>query len=245
MTSLVFCMVLATPEAAAWGPTGHRVVAEIAWQQVSPKTRRALGKILGAHTLAERSTWPDWIRSDPTQSHTAPRHYMSIPDDGAVGEPEEPHILWAIEQAEVALADTGRETSERLEALSWLVHLVGDVHQPLHVGRSDDRGGNMVFVEWMGRQSNLHHVWDEDMIDFEQWSYTELASLLGGRPAPAAWSTDPPTAWAQESFELRSMVYDIGDSKLAWEYRYRAWPVVERRLQQAGVRLAARLDALL
>ena len=233
--------------AAAWGPTGHRAVAEIAQQQVRPRTARRLRALMGEETLAIASTWPDWIRSESSDYDTW--HYCSIPDGTTVAawlpHREAPDVLSAITAAEAAVADRELPRKDRVRAVRWLVHLVGDVHQPLHVGRSEDRGGTKVDVQWMGMPTNLHVVWDEAMIDHDRWSYTELADVLQRMPVQPGWRADPPEVWAQESLDLRPLVYDIGDGALSWGYRYKALPVVKRRLLQAGLRLAERLDRAL
>ncbi|HUP42959.1 MAG TPA: S1/P1 nuclease, partial [Thermoanaerobaculia bacterium] len=135
---------------------------------------------------------------------------------------------------------------DRVQALRFLVHFVGDVHQPLHVGRRADRGGNEILVLWFGEPTNLHSVWDGRMIESEELSFTELARFID-HPTPeelAAWRAGGYREWIAESFALRPEVYDLGDRRLGYGYAYEKLPIVRRRLLQAGVRLAGLLETI-
>jgi hypothetical protein len=127
-----------------------------------------------------------------------------------------------------------------------MVHFVGDVHQPLHVGRRADRGGNGVEVTWFRDQTNLHSVWDYLLIENERLSFSELAAFID-HPTLAelqAWQGSPVAEWVRESKAERERVYEIGDGKLGYAYAYENIPLVKRRLLQAGVRLAGLLNAI-
>src|SRR6185436_16787133 len=120
------------------------------------------------------------------------------------------------------------------ESLRMLIHLVGDIHQPLHVGRPGDRGGNDVKLKWFGSDSNLHRVWDSDMIDGTRLSYTELAESLY-KPNAAevkTWQGTSVRDWASESIGLRKQVYDIGDGKLGYQYQYKYFNIARDRMAQ-------------
>jgi hypothetical protein len=123
---------------------------------------------------------------------------------------------------------------------------VGDIHQPLHVGCCDDNGGNKVKVKWFGRDTNLHTVWDSNMIDDTKLSYTELASYLD-EPDQATiidWQKKSVRHWADESKTFRKQVYEIGDGSLSYKYSYKNLPVVKERMLQAGIHLAAILNEI-
>ena len=132
------------------------------------------------------------------------------------------------------------------EYLKMLVHLVGDIHQPLHVGCCDDQGGNKVKVKWFGRDTNLHIIWDNNMIDETKLSFTELAGFLG-EPDMASlfsWQKNSVRAWADESMSFRTQVYDIGDGNLGYKYSYKYYPIAKQRMMQAGIRLAGILNQI-
>ena len=246
---VVVLAVVAPIHAFGWGANGHRVVGEIAARHVSPWTAREVAVLLDGDGLAEVANWPDDIKSDPRWGHAYSWHFLSIDDGETLGTTaRDPRgdVLEALHRFEAALRSPAAGRQERVEALKFLVHFAGDAHQPLHVGRRDDRGGNDVRVTWFGEPRNLHSVWDEGLIESLDLSFTELANFLDD-PTPAqiaAWQAAPYEEWVRESFALRPPVYDVGDGKLSWDYRYRALPILERRLLEAGVRLAGRLDAI-
>jgi len=239
-------LMLPSP-AAAWGPIGHRVVGRIAEHHLDPGAQSALACLLGSESLARASTWPDEVRSDPAWKRIDPWHYVSI-DDGETYETTAKNpggdVIEAIGRFTAVLRDPAASREQKAEAVRFLVHFVGDIHQPLHVGRRADLGGNRVEVTWFGAPSNLHSVWDNGMIESEKLSFSELADFLDHPSAGEviAWQAGGVLDWAVESYGQRSQVYDIGDGKLSWVYGYRKVPVVRLRLVQAGVRLAGLLN---
>jgi hypothetical protein len=133
-----------------------------------------------------------------------------------------------------------------IEYLKMLVHLVGDIHQPLHVGCCDDQGGNKVKVKWFGRDSNLHSTWDSNMIDDTKLSFTELAGFLTEPDAASIASLQKNSVldWASESMSFRKQVYDIGDGNLGYKYSYKYFSIAKQRMMQAGIRLAGVLNQI-
>ena len=133
-------------------------------------------------------------------------------------------------------------------ALKCLVHLIGDIHQPLHVGNGEDRGGNDIKLEYFWRGSNLHRVWDSGIIDGQNYSYTEYADLIDHATEAqlAEWSTFDVLVWANESKELRSQSYETmtEDLKLTYRYNFDNIALVNQRLLQAGIRLANVLNEI-
>ena len=127
-----------------------------------------------------------------------------------------------------------------------LIHLIGDIHQPFHVGCCDDRGGNNVKVKWFGDGSNLHRVWDSDMIDGTRLSYTELANAVGKPSGETLLKLLKGTSWdwAKESMSMRKQVYAMGDGNLGYKYSYQHFGNVKQRILEAGVRLAGVLNTI-
>lgn len=250
MARLLLLLACVAGPVWAWGPTGHRAVGQIAERRLSAA---ALGKttaLLEGASLAEVSTWADEIRSDPAWRHADPWHYINLADDEdlvTVARNPAGDALEAIDRFAAVLADRSAPGERRAEALRFLVHLVGDLHQPLHVGRADDRGGNAVEARWFGRPTNLHRVWDSDLIDGEQLSFSEWARFLdrAGPDEVRRTQDSTPLDWARESFALRAACYEIGDGELGYAYAWRHLPTVRRRLLEAGLRLAALLERLL
>jgi hypothetical protein len=235
---------LARP-AAAWGPTGHRAVGRVAEHHLTPEAARAERDLLGSEQLAYVTTWADEIRSEARGAKAEAWHWVTIPDGQTYeATPRNPDgdVLEAIARMEKVLGDRTAPHLERTEAVKWLSHLIGDLHQPLHVGRGDDRGGNDIVVLWFGEPTNLHSVWDSKVIENSQLSFSELADLVDHPTAEEvrSWQASRPSEWARESQELRPACYAIGDRRLSHGYVHDHWPTMQRRLLQAGVRLAGR-----
>jgi hypothetical protein len=158
-------------------------------------------------------------------------------------------VLQAIPRFSRILSDTSRPRRERAEALRFLVHFVVDIHQPLHVGRESDRGGNTIELVFEGEATNLHRFWDTNVIELENLLAAQYADVLRARMqtnAAAAAELDP-LVWAEESFALRTTVYDftIGPQGLDADYIERARDITRRRLAEAALRLAATLNGAL
>lgn len=247
--ALFASLVLIPTLASAWGSTGHRVVGQVAEHHLSEIARQEIRALLGPETLAEAGTYPDEIRSDPAMRHTSPWHWVTIPDGvpyAATEKNPEGDLIESIARFTATVRGAEAPLEDRRFALRFLAHQIGDLHQPLHVGTGEDRGGNQVEVFWHGEKSNLHRIWDSDMIDAAKLSFSELAERIDRADAAQirAWQSTDWLAWAEESKGLRELVYDIGDGQLGYVYAYHAMPVVERRLLQAGIRLAGLLNAI-
>jgi hypothetical protein len=247
-STLLFALLIAfSLPSFAWGPTGHRATGWIAEKYLSKKARKAIDKLLKGQSLAISSTWMDDVRSDSTYDYMEEWHWVTIPFgqtyDQTTKNPKG-DIIATLERIIAELKSKKLSEAEQAQRIRILVHLIGDIHQPLHVGGKDDRGGNNVKVNWFRTESNLHRVWDSDMIDDTKLSYTELAQSLD-KPTQAqlqAWQKASVRDWANESQALKDNVYDIGNGKLGYEYSYRNFHLVRARLLQAGVRLAGVLN---
>jgi hypothetical protein len=233
----------------AWGPTGHRVTGWIAEQHLSKKAKKEISRILGDQSLAMASTWMDEIRSDSLYDYTSDWHWVTIPDGKTYAQTEKNEhgdLLETIERLAAALKSRTLDAKEEREYLKMLIHLIGDVHQPLHVGGSNDHGGNDIKVTWFRSTSNLHRVWDSDMIDDTKLSYTELAASLDKPDAATIllWQKSNVHTWATESMAYRDQVYRYGNGSLGYRYAYENFHIVRHRLLQAGVRLAGVLNSI-
>ena len=231
----------------AWGVTGHRATGLIAERYLNSKAKKKINRLLGQQSLAMVSTWMDEIRSDSTYNYTADWHWVTIETGKTYEEsPKNPNgdVIMTLERLISELKSGKLDEKKQAEYLKMIVHLVGDIHQPLHVGCCDDRGGNSVRVKWARNDSNLHSVWDSNMIDETKLSYTELADALGqpDKATVAAWQKASVRDWANESMSYRKQVYAIGDGNLGYKYSFKNLDTVEHRLLQAGIRLAGILN---
>lgn len=244
---LIFCNT-----ALAWGPTGHRVVGYVAQKHLTKKASKKVNEILQLYSLEMCGNHMDFIRADANYKHMNSWHYVSIPDGMNYHESNKNpkgDVIATIEKLMIELETKEFELVENEEfAIMALVHMVGDIHQPLHVGLSEDRGGNKVKLEWFGEKTNLHRIWDTDMIDHLKLSYRELGDQIDRNVTPsqvANWQSTSVRDWADESQKLRSACYDFGDkTKLGYSYSFRHKQTVQLRLEQAGVRLAGLLNQI-
>lgn len=243
-------MLVFSGQVFAWGQTGHRVVGLVAERHLSKKARKRINQILQDNSLAEVSTWMDDIRSDPIYNYTADWHWVTIPDnltyEQSAKNPKG-DVVMKIEELAAALKSKKLSTEKEQESLKFLIHLVGDLHQPLHVGGKDDSGGNAVKVQWFGQPSNLHRVWDSDMIDSKNLSYTDLAGFLDepSKSQIKIWQSGTVREWAEGMKVYRPQIYNLPpDSKLGYRYSYDNFNTVELVLLEGGIRLAGLLNEI-
>lgn len=246
---------LAAPQlACAFGADAHLVVGHIAAHFICPDARLELQALMPDYSLAEAGVWADRIRGDPAWDRARPWHYINVPDGMPIADAKRRSagdVLYAIEYFNVQLADMSLDDEQRAQALKFLVHFVADIHQPLHVGRREDLGGNKIDVRVNGRRTNLHSFWDTGVLDGSLSSPARAATQLAAGFAEEIplWQLDPPAQWAAESQALRPQVYAFGGSAgepitLDDAYQARALALTEQRLVQAGVRLAAKLNVI-
>lgn len=232
-----------------WSKTGHRTTGEVAQKHLSRKAKRAINKLLNGQSLAKVSTFGDDIKADRDFKKFSAWHYVNFPADKKYTDVEPSEygdIVVGIQKCISIVKDKKSSQADKIFYLKLLVHLIGDLHQPMHVGRLDDKGGNDIQVQWFSKSSNLHRVWDSNMIDDYGMSYTELASSLPKLKKKQKIFIQAGTVydWVEESQDLANKVYDsaeIGD-KLYYRYSYVWWGTVETQLQKGGLRLAKVLN---
>lgn len=233
-----------------WGQTGHRIVGDVAEDYLTPEAKKEIKRVLGPTSLAIASTWMDKVRSDDSYDYMQSWHWVTIPDGKTYKETEknpDGDLINALRTAIKKLKSGSLSAKEEQEQLKILIHLVGDIHQPLHVGTGNDRGGNDTEVEWFYEDSNLHRVWDSEIIDDTKLSYTEFSTAINHptKEQIQQWQNTSVIDWAQESKELRYAVYDLPeDHQIGYEYQYENRDLLDRRLLKAGVRLAGVLNEI-
>ncbi len=251
--------VLVTSQAWAWGSEGHRIVGEIAEQYLDPATTQQIRDLLAlenATTLAAVSTWADEIRQQ--RRNTAPWHFVDIPISAPAYDPGRdcPRgncVVAKIDEFVAELRDRSLPPRQRLEALKFVVHFIGDVHQPLHTADNSDRGGNEIKVEFLGHRTNLHAIWDTGILapavrgDERAYALRLVRSITPGEIAK--WRGGSAADWANESHGVAQQVI-YGElphepGYLPASYERAALPIVNEQLEKAGVRLAAVLNAIL
>lgn len=232
-----------------WSKTGHRVVGEVAMGHLNRKTKREVSKLLNGQSLAAVSNYADIIKSDRAFKNFSTWHYVNIPLDKNYSEVEpSPNgdLVTGIQKCIEILKNQNSTEADRIFYLKMLIHLIGDLHQPMHVGRAEDKGGNDIQLQWFGKGSNLHRVWDSNMINDYGMSYTELSKKLPVLDKEQIREIKKGTVleWVKESQELVNEIYSsVGKGeKLGYSYSYKYWNTVEKQLQKGGLRLAQVLN---
>ncbi|HKJ32200.1 MAG TPA: S1/P1 nuclease [Balneolales bacterium] len=244
----------------AWGHEGHKIIADVATHYISKKAQVKLKKLLNVlhkQSLAQIANWADKYRE--THPKTGPWHYVDIPLNAKTYNARKycKHgdcIVSKLEHFEVELSDPGRSLKQRARALKFVVHFVGDIHQPLHCADNHDRGGNDVHVVFMGDSTNLHLVWDYGIIDQTGMNATQYANYLINNYAPShnvnvtQIKKGSFIDWAMQSHKL-AVQYAYGDKPqnniLTKKYYTECKPIVDQQLYDAGVRLAGVLNRML
>lgn len=234
-----------------WGKTGHRVVGEVAQKYLSGKAQRKIKKLLRGQSLAAVSTYADEIKSDQKYSGFSPWHYVNFPADKLYTEVEpSPYgdVIMGINKCIQVLENEGSSEADKVFYLKLLVHLVGDLHQPMHAGRAENKGGNDIQIQWFNQGSNLHRLWDSNLIDYYGMSYTELADKIDhlSKKERKEMAMGDILVWVEESQDIANELYDsvkVGE-KIGYAYSYNYWPTVEDQLLKGGVRLAKILNEI-
>ena len=247
---LVFVLLYSIPSRADdWGKTGHRVVGEIADKYLVRKAKRTVTELLDGHSLAFVGPYGDDIKSDRKYDFMKPWHYVNFPF-GANYETspksEEGDIINGIKICIEVLKNPSSSKEEKAFYLKMLVHFLGDLHQPLHIGIAEDKGGNDFQVRWFGSGTNLHAVWDSEMLDSYNMSYTEVAMNSNVLSKSEIEEIEKGTVidWMYDSRRLCNNIYEntkVGE-KLGYNYMYEYMDLVRSQLQKGGIRLASILN---
>jgi len=232
-----------------WGATGHRTVGEIADNLLSRKAKKAINKLLDCHSLAFYSNFADEIKSDKTFDNYYTWHYVNFEFDtnyDPAKADKKGDLIQGLQTCIKILKDPLSTNEDKFFYLKMLIHFMGDLHQPLHVGRGEDKGGNDIKVKWFRESSNLHRVWDSDMIDSYKMSYYEMADNADKLSKAQVQSIQKGDLldWVYESQALAKTVYASAknDDNLSYRYSYDYLATVRQQLQKGGIRLAKVLN---
>jgi len=265
LVALLLSLTCPTP-ASAWGPEGHKLVAAIAEQHLTPTARAAVNALLKGHSLASISSWADQVRR--TRPDTYNWHFVDIPLESSLYEerrdcrrsPKGDCVVAAINRGVAALRDSRVTGPERVQALMFLVHFVGDVHQPLHSANgktatgASDRGGNLIAVDFYGHQTNLHRVWDGELLAHSGETQAELVEELSAlaksfpaetftKTSAASWATDAHQQARAHTYRDLPRTFTTVEPTLGAAYEEAELPTVKKQLALAGYHLAVALNA--
>jgi hypothetical protein len=237
----------------SWGSEGHHAVAKIAENHLTPKTQQAIKALLGNQSLPDVSTWADEIRSNPDYKYTAAWHYVNVPAGltfdqfaDAVKNMPQANVYKMVVRCVLDLKNPTGSKSSKVTALKYLVHLVGDLHQPMHVSRAEDKGGNDISITFMGNDSNLHSLWDSGIISNEGLTYQKMATAYDTATPEqiTKWQNDPLMVWLWESYQIAEILYKetAENPKFDQDYYQSHLPIVQNRIAKGGIRLAGILN---
>jgi hypothetical protein len=257
---LIFATAFVVETASAWGPVGHKTIATIAEQMLLPKTKQRLNDILQGKSLAQVSIWADTIRQSSQWNFTGPFHYEGVSEGQSYldslkalspNEQKKGGAIVAILESEKTFLDANSNAQEKLDALSFMVHFIGDIHQPLHAGRPEDRGGNDIKLTWNQKATNLHAIWDSQVMAVGHPSI--IGSGSSNVPPEVAYAKflrkqfadlkveqaklEDPNEWISESIEVLPDVYKFRN-ETPNKYTARFIDVQDLRLFLAGLRMA-------
>ena len=239
-----------------WGLLGHRIVGEIAQSYLTAKARLQIQKILGTESIAMASNWADFIKSDSSYRYLETWHYINFPkglnyDEFKVELKKDTaaDIYTKLIFLMAQLKKKGLPKEKKQMYLRLLIHFAGDVHQPLHVSPIGTTGGNDIKVQWFNNPSNLHRVWDSDLIDRQQLSYTEYTRYINHITpnAKKQLQADPISKWLYESYQIAQELQDEikeNNPRLGYRYDYDHISQLNQQLLKGGVRLAGLLNKL-
>jgi hypothetical protein len=253
--ALGIVIMYAPLQSMAWGTNGHRISGQIAENHLSLKARLAIKAILGNESIAMASNWADFIKSDDNYKYLYDWHFVDF--DRPLAYPEMVEFLeydngtdaytkikFLIEE----LKKKNQTKANKLLYLRVLIHIAEDIHQPLHTGHTSDKGGNDVKVSWFGKLTNLHTIWDSELVNYQSLSYSEYVSAIDfATPAQIKdWQSAPIAKWVFESSQLADKIYNDSkpDENLSYKYNFTHVDMLNQQLLKGGIRLAGLLNQI-
>jgi hypothetical protein len=253
---LVPVMLVLSAMLQSWGKIGHCTVAQIASNHFTPQAKEAIANLLGKENLPDVANWADEIRSNPQFSSTGAWHYVNLPGGLSFDEfktairtmPAE-NVFKEVINCERILMNDKAQKNQKVMALKYLVHFIGDLHQPMHVSHADDKGGNAISINFFNNDSNLHSLWDSGLIEHQKetdYKKLEVAYDTATPEQITKWETDDIMTWLWESYQISSILYEeVKDNKtLGEDYYQEHIAVLQKQIEKGGIRLAGQLNAI-
>lgn len=243
-----FIILFGLNHAFAWGPKGQEITVAVAEQYLTPNARQKIKDLVGVNqTLSRFSTWADQARNSDEWNYTGSWHFINVDDSGNYdhGTDQTPDdILNAIQYSIVKIRSQAPQ-AEKLTWLKFLIHLIGDLHQPMHVGRPQDRGGNSTNIKY-GKVMNLHYLWDSAFIEKRSLSVQNYVQKLKSenRPMTELSTFFSPETVINENFYMRKFLYSFQNGVIDNSYENQAFVIIDERLWTGGLRLASLLNSI-
>lgn len=245
-------MLTSVLSAMSWSQKGHDVVANIAHRHLTPATAAAVDSLLDGKSMVYWANWLDNASHTPDYAYTKTWHYKNV-DEGVRYEEAQANpsgdAVTAVKQQIELLSNPSTPGADPTLALKILIHVTGDMHQPMHMGHATDLGGNRIKVKYFGRDTNLHSVWDGSLVESaHKWSYTEWSDQIDrvSKEQEAAIVDGSIDDWAKQTLALATQVYQSTPegTNLSYDQVAAATPVIEQQLLNGGLRLAHLLNLI-
>lgn len=246
-------LILSASSAFGWGQKGHDTTAFIAENHLTPATKEKVEELLDGKSPVYYANWLDNASHTPEYAYSKTWHYKNIDADQKFESApllESGDIVRAIYSQVAVLQDPNATRDQKQLALKMIIHFLGDIHQPMHLGHASDLGGNRCIVIYFGKDTNLHSVWDSSLPESaHKWSYTEWQQQID-RTTPEQrveiLSVNTPEGWAKETYEICKDVYanTPDGTKISYDYIAEWTPVIEQQFLKGGLRLADLLNSI-
>ncbi|WP_300570707.1 S1/P1 nuclease [Flavobacterium sp.] len=242
--TLTITLLINSNATFAWGHRGHALVAEVAFHYLDETTKKNVMQYLDGMTIEEAANWMDAIKSDHANDYMKPYHYIDF-EKGSKEQPAGDNIVTVLNATLKNLDEKQKLSHDEIkQRILFLFHLIGDLHQPLHVGYPSDKGGNKVQVSFFGHGSNLHAMWDSDIIETRGTSLSDvLASKNYSAEEMGTVKKIDVIGWAKQSRGYLKNAYSLNNSsKINDMYVDNNYPIIKSQLLDAGIRLASVLE---
>jgi len=249
---LAFSFLCISMYMSAYDAVGHRIIADIAYYNLTKKACAQVDKVLGKRGLIYQATWADEVRSDKKYAYSYQWHYQNLKDSLTTADlqkllenpkSEGEHLFYALDSLTKCL----KKNKNDAEALKFLVHFVGDLHQPMHLGRLDDLGGNKIKTNWFGKPINLHSLWDSYIIEGKNMSYSEYSHYLQDKfeSQKSEFKRYSLLQSIETGYAIRTEIYnyDMTDNN-CYHYLYYFAAKQDEMLYRGGIQLANLLNAI-
>jgi len=250
----IFALFLTSITLISWGFKGHKTVASIADRHLTPEAKAVVKDLLGNESIQDVSTWADEVRSQAEYKNTGNWHFINLPLGLSRGQLKDSvenltveNLFQAYNDMIAQIKDPNLSKAKKAVALKFIIHLIGDAHQPMHISRAEDKGGNTIQVQFMGKGTNLHTLWDSKLIDYQNLTIEQMAENDSvSRRQIRKWQRAKPLQWIYESYQISSQIYAStpSGSILGEDYYKANIGIANQRMEMAGIRLAGVLNKL-
>jgi hypothetical protein len=245
LVSLILLSV--SVQSLAWGRKGHELIMELAFSRLTPLEQQKVIRYLDGMTIQSASTWMDEIRNEKRYDFLGTAHYINIPRPNGVAKIAENDIQRELNATllEIKRLKSLPDSVIKLDLLK-LIHLIGDIHQPLHTGYEVDRGGNDITVLFNGKKTNLHRLWDSQLIESLKIDSSSVNSFLSNlsRKKIVEYAKTEVALWIKESQSYLDQLYQFQNGVIDGQYVTNAKPVIEEQLAKAVLRLERVLKSM-